>query len=1026
MPCDGPCPKTCAKKESIIHAGNIDTLQNCTVIEGSIQILDTSFLGFQEINDDFIFGKRHPPMDPTKLEALSSVKEITGYLDIQAHNPKFKTLNAFRNLEIIGGRQMTEYYSSLYIVKTSLESLNFKNLRKIRSGGVAILENKELCYASEIDWSKVMKSSSHSTLLQNNKDNQKCFLENHKCDSQCSVQGCWGPGNKLCLACKNFQVEDECVASCDPNLGLYKAGDNRCMKCDKECELTCHGDGPGKCDRCKNTKDGPFCVEKCPAGKFVDEQIGECMECHPNCVGGCNGPENNIGPNGCNSCEKAIINSDLEVVQCLKYEDDCPEGYFYEFVGPQVKGKVQSLAGKAICRPCHPLCKKCNGYGFHQDVCQECVGYEQDQQCTMECSSEYYADEKNKRCEPCANECRGCYGQLVSQCHGCKNYKIFPLGGDPNDNATAFNCTKTCPEEFPHKIFTDKGEDPYCSATNDHLAQPVIHNTNSISAIIGGVVGCILLLGVFITLFCYQWRQRAKAKENTAKMTMVMTGYEDSEPLRPTNIKPNLAKLVIVKEGELRRGGILGYGAFGTVYRGMWVPEGENVKIPVAVKVLREGSTNSANKEILEEAYIMASVEHPNLLQLLAVSMTSQMMLVTQLMPLGCLLDYVRNNKDKIGSKPLLNWCTQIARGMAYLEERRLVHRDLAARNVLVQTPSCVKITDFGLAKLLDINEDEYKAAGGKMPIKWLALECIQLKIFNHKSDVWSYGVTVWELLTYGDKPYANTAAKDVPDLLEKGERLPQPTICTLEVYMILIKCWQKDADARPTFADLAKEFAKMAQDPGRYLAIPGDKLMRLPSYTTQDEKELIRNISSNLGGSELVMAAEEYLNPGRLQSSNTLNTPVDTPLPSTPTQKFFPPNMPPPSYHDSLRNSSHRNSRYGSHQTVNEGFNTLGSRNRYGSNFFSASCDPLKLLGKLTFAFFLFFVFNEYLFKRRYFLFGPKSSFIFSFLQKTTTFPRCPLASTPLPTTLSPAAMGTTAPTSPKPCSTPTRWPTA
>ena len=110
-------------------------------------------------------------------------------------------------------------------------------------------------------------------------------------------------------------------------------------------------------------------------------------------------------------------------------------------------------------------------------------------------------------------------------------------------------------------------------------------------------------------------------------------------------------------------------------------------------QVLNEGTGTTANNEILDEAYIMASVEHPNLLQLLAVCMTSQMMLVTQLMPLGCLLDYVRNNKDKIGSKPLLNWCTQIARGMAYLEDKRLVHRDLAARNVLVQTPSCVKVS---------------------------------------------------------------------------------------------------------------------------------------------------------------------------------------------------------------------------------------------------------------------------------------------------------------------------------------------
>lgn len=88
-----------------------------------------------------------------------------------------------------------------------------------------------------------------------------------------------------------------------------------------------------------------------------------------------------------------------------------------------------------------------------------------------------------------------------------------------------------------------------------------------------------------------------------------------------------------------------------------------------------------------------------------------------------------------------LNNSLMCVSGMAHLEDKRLVHRDLAARNVLVQTPNCVKITDFGLAKLLDINEDEYKAAGGKMPIKWLALECIQHRIFTHKSDVWAFGM---------------------------------------------------------------------------------------------------------------------------------------------------------------------------------------------------------------------------------------------------------------------------------------------
>ncbi|CAL8288625.1 unnamed protein product [Lota lota] len=125
---------------------------------------------------------------------------------------------------------------------------------------------------------------------------------------------------------------------------------------------------------------------------------------------------------------------------------------------------------------------------------------------------------------------------------------------------------------------------------------------------------------------------------------------------------------------------------------------------------------------------------------------------------------------------------------MMYLEERRLVHRDLAARNVLVKSPNHVKITDFGLARLLDPDEKEYSADGGKMPIKWMALECIHYRTFTHQSDVWSYGVTIWELMTFGGKPYDGVATREIPDLLEKGERLPQPPITTIDVYMVMVK----------------------------------------------------------------------------------------------------------------------------------------------------------------------------------------------------------------------------------------------
>lgn len=168
------------------------------------------------------------------------------------------------------------------------------------------------------------------------------------------------------------------------------------------------------------------------------------------------------------------------------------------------------------------------------------------------------------------------------------------------------------------------------------------------------------------------------------------------------------------------------------------------MKIPIAIKVLKEDT----NENFLEEAYIMATVDHPNLVKLLGVCMTSPPMLITPLMPVGCLLSYVKTNRYKIGPEPMLQWCVQIAKGMAYLEEKNIVHRDLALRNVLIQRLNCVKITDFGLAKLLDYDECEYKSEGGKMPIKWLAPECISDKKFTHKSDVWAFAITIWEIFT--------------------------------------------------------------------------------------------------------------------------------------------------------------------------------------------------------------------------------------------------------------------------------------
>ncbi|XP_053556705.1 megakaryocyte-associated tyrosine-protein kinase [Bombina bombina] len=257
---------------------------------------------------------------------------------------------------------------------------------------------------------------------------------------------------------------------------------------------------------------------------------------------------------------------------------------------------------------------------------------------------------------------------------------------------------------------------------------------------------------------------------------------------------------------HLTLGNKIGEGEFGggrTLYCFSDVLQGEYMGCPVAIKIIKCDVTA---QNFLAETATMTKLQHKNLVNLMGVILNNGLYLVMEIMSKGNLVNYLRSRgRNKIPPMQLLQFSLDIAHGMEYLEGKRLVHRDLAARNILISGKEEAKISDFGLSKSKLQPEDL-----SRLPVKWTAPEALQHNKFSSRSDVWSFGVLLWEMYSYGRPPYPKMSVMEVLEVVQKGYRMESPENCPPLIYNLMSSCWELDPGKRPTFKKIREKLEKI------------------------------------------------------------------------------------------------------------------------------------------------------------------------------------------------------------------------